>query len=351
MTRSTLTRVLALGIALVLACPGVVLAHEKWFYDAKPFPTDWLALLRFPGLLAVAVALAATVVVWLLWRARRGRELIPGPEVLGATEAGRARFFSLVPLILGIHIAVPLIVLGITGVLFSPNNALPAHWFYWLGTAEIGVGLCFLYGGLTRVGAFVLAAVWLVGVAVVGLEPMLENLHVLGFAAFFALAGRGPYAIDRLLFPMLEPSPLLVRRAMVSLRIATGGALAMVAFTEKLANPALARAFLQHHALNFTPWLGIPMSDDLFILCAGTTELTIGLCLIFGLFPRLVILTSWLFINMTLTIFNWVELVGHLPLYGVMGILLIWTPREEDQRAWVSGVLGAATGRTVDPQA
>jgi len=42
---------------------------------------------------------------------------------------------------------------------------------------------------------------------------------------------------------------------------------------------------------------------------------------------------------MTLTIFNWVELVGHLPLYGVMGILLVWTPREEDQRAWVSGVL------------
>src|SRR5262245_11957932 len=73
-------------------------------------------------------------------------------------------------------------------------------------------------------------------------------------------------------------------------------------------------------------------------------ELIIGLCLAFGLFPRLVILTSWLFINMTLTIFNWVELVGHLPLYGVMGILLVWTPREEDQRAWVSGVLGEGIG-------
>jgi len=24
----------------------------------------------------------------------------------------------------------------------------------------------------------------------------------------------------------------------------------------------------------------------------------------------------------------------------VMGILLVWTPREEDQRLWVSGVLG-----------
>ena len=251
------------------------LAHEKWFHDATLFPTDWGAVVRFPGILAVAVALGVTALVWLWWRARQGRDLVPGPEVLGATERGRAAFYALVPLILGIHFALPLIVLGIKGVLFSPNNALPAQSLYWLGTAQIGVGLCFLYGGLTRPGAVVLGALWLLGIWVVGLEPMVENLHVLGFAAFFALAGRGPYAIDRLLFPVLEPSPQLARRAMVSLRVATGGALAAVAFTEKLANPALARAFLQEHSLNFTPWLGIPMSDDLFILCAGTTELPV----------------------------------------------------------------------------
>ncbi len=345
MTRSTFLRGVAAGLGGAAVCPGAVRAHEKWFVDATLYPTEWGALVRFPGILAVAVALVATVLVWLGWR-RRGRDLIPGPHVLGASEAGRARFYALVPLILGIHIALPLIVLGIKGVLFSPNNALPEHWLYWLGTAQIGVGLCFLYGGMTRLGAVVLGGAWVLGVGVVGLEPMLENLHILGFAAFFALTGRGPYAIDRLLFPVLEPSPHLARRAMVSLRVATGGALAVVAFTEKLANPALARAFLQAHPLNFTPWLGLPMSDDLFLLCAGTTELIIGLCLIFGLFPRLIILTSWLFINMTLTIFNWAELVGHLPLYGVMGILLVWTPREEDQRAWVSGVIGEGAGRT-----
>jgi hypothetical protein len=37
---------------------------------------------------------------------------------------------------------------------------------------------------------------------------------------------------------------------------------------------------------------------------------------------------------MTLTVFNWVELVGHLPLYGVMAMLLVWTPHEEDERPW-----------------
>jgi len=29
-----------------------------------------------------------------------------------------------------------------------------------------------------------------------------------------------------------------------------------------------------------------------------------------------------------------------LPLYGVMGILLIWTPNDDDQRLWIEGVLG-----------
>src|SRR5215831_13761555 len=85
---------------------------------------------------------------------------------------------------------------------------------------------------------------------------MLENLHYLGFAAFFFLAGRGPYAIDRLLFPAAEPSPRFVRLAMVCLHVATGLGLAVVAFTEKLANPALAQAFLQRYSLNFTAWMG-----------------------------------------------------------------------------------------------
>ena len=54
----------------------------------------------------------------------------------------------------------------------------------------------------------------------------------------------------------------------------------------------------------------------------------------------MIVATAWLFINMTLTIFEWAELVGHLPLYGVLAVLLVWTPLEEEQRLWVRGVLG-----------
>jgi uncharacterized membrane protein YphA (DoxX/SURF4 family) len=319
--------------------PRTAHAHEKWFHDAAPYPTRWEQAIQFPGIVGVAVALGLTAVLGLAWQARRRRDFIPGPTALGATPQGRAAFYAIVPFILGIHVGLPLIVMGIKGELFSPNNDLSRGWLYWLGVAEIGIGLCFLYGAFTRVAGVSLALLWLAGAIVVGWEPMLENMHYLGFAAFFFLTGRGPYAVDRLLFPVLEPSPELARRAMPSLRALTGLGLIVVAFTEKLANPALAKGFLEHYPLNFTAWLGIPMSDELFVLCAGATELIIGLCLVFGLFPRLIIVTAWLFINMTLTIFNWVELLGHLPLYGAMGMLLVWTPDEEDQQLWIKGVL------------
>ena len=326
----------AVVIALV-ALPCAAVAHEKWFADAKGYPTHWEQIFRFPQIVGVLLALAATIVLAVVWRGTGRRALLPGPEAFGATPDSRARFYGLVPLILGIHVGVPLIVLGITGQLFSPNNPLSGPWLYVLGVMQIGIGLSVIYGGLARAGGAALCLLWLAGTGVVGLESMLENAHYLGFGAFFLLTGRGPYAVDRLLFPAFEPTPRLSRLAMPALRIGTGLGLTLVAFTEKLANPELARAFLHQHPLNFTGWLHIPMSDDLFVLCAGSTELLIGLCLIFGIFPRLIVASAWVLINMSLTVFSWVELVGHLPLYGVMAILLVWTPHEE--RLWTKGVL------------
>jgi uncharacterized membrane protein YphA (DoxX/SURF4 family) len=327
------------GLALFLVSTAAS-AHEKWFYDASLHPTRWDSLSRPEALAAIASAVLLTAIASFVWRARGRQDLIPGPSALGADDAGRARFYSLVPLILGIHLGLPLIVLGISGELFSPNNALSGASLHWVGLAEIGLSLCFLYGGLARAAGLGLGLLWLLGIVVGGLEPMMENVHYLGFAGFFFLAGRGPYALDPLLFPRLAPSPRLAKLALPALRVSVGLSLAVVAFTEKLANPDLARAFLREYPLNFTPALGVPLSDDTFILCAGATELLIGLFLVFGVFPRTIIVTAWFFINVTLTVFLWRELLGHLPLYGAMGVLLVWTPKEEDQNLWVRGVLG-----------
>jgi hypothetical protein len=56
---------------------------------------------------------------------------------------------------------------------------------------------------------------------------------------------------------------------------------------------------------------------------AGTIELTLGLLLMSGAFVRAVIVMLWLPFNLTLPLLGWRELVGHLPVYGIMALLLI----------------------------
>src|SRR5262245_48253035 len=147
-------RVLRLGlVGLVggqLAHPVVAWAHEKWFVDAGPYPTVWTAALRLPGVVGVAIAIVLTIVAGLAWRALGRRNLIPGPEMFGTRDATRIKFYALVPLILGVHVAIPLLTLALRGDLFSPNNHLSGAWVYWLGVVQIGVCLSLLYGALTR---------------------------------------------------------------------------------------------------------------------------------------------------------------------------------------------------------
>ena len=176
------------------------------------------------------------------------------------------------------------------GTLFAPYLNLEGAWQYWLGLIQVGAAVALFYGGLTRLAAIAIGVAWLIGIGVFGLEPMLENSHYVGFAAFFFLAGRGPFSVDHLLFPRWDPPSHMMRLAPSALRIGVGISLVMVAFTEKLANPQLAHSFLQQHPLNFTAALGMPMSDATFVLCAGSVELLIGLFVVFGLFPRLIIL-------------------------------------------------------------
>ncbi|MGC4005944.1 MAG: hypothetical protein QM811_23615 [Pirellulales bacterium] len=301
-------------------------AHEKWFVDGESPPlalgraTETLPL----ALITVAVILATALWGWFVGRGRR--DLLPDPSAFGAEQTGLARFYGLVPLILGIHTAIPLLVCGLKGELFSPNNALTGGPKYWFGVVQTGIALAIFYGAFTRVAAVALAGVWFVGGFFVGRETMWDNAHLLGLAAFFFLVGRGPWSIDRLLIPVFEPSASFQRRGLLAARIGLGVALIAVAFTEKLANPDLATAFLEKHDLNFTPSLGIPMTDYAFAMCAGGVELLVGLCLLFGIFPHVIILIAWLPFNLTLTHFNWVELVGHLPFYGMLAVFLVWDP-------------------------
>ncbi len=336
------TAVAFAALLVTLATRGAE-AHEKWFFDSAGHPLRW-DLFSTPVPLAFAgLAIAATIGGGLLWRARRGRDFIPGPEAFGATSDRLRVFYGLMPIIVGVHAAVPLLVDGTHTLYLSPNAPLHGFAAYVVGVLETFVALAFFYGALTRLSAIVLALVWVSGFFLVGPEVTLENTTLLGIAGFFFLAGRGPVAIDRVLFPKLEPSEALARYAIVPLRVGLGVSLTVVAFTEKFANLPLALDFLKKYPLNFTHAFGIALPDEIFVLFAATIELVIGLWIAFGIFPREIILVAWLPFNLTLSIFNVTELVGHLPIYGIMAMLLVWEPgRPETARDWIAGLTRSA---------
>jgi uncharacterized membrane protein YphA (DoxX/SURF4 family) len=312
-------------------------AHEKWFHETTNYGLRWDLFFRPLPLVLFGVVLLVTLLAGIWWRKRR-RGFVPGPENFGTTDDRRAALYGLIPAILGIHVAVPLLVSGVQGELFTPNNKLPGVWMYALGLAQTGIALAIFYGALTRIAAVSLAVLWFAGIFLVGLEPMLESSMYLGFAAFFFLAGRGPISIDRLILPRLEPSAHLMSKGIPALRAGLGLSLIAVAFTEKFANVPLASAFLERYPLNFTNALGIPMSNETFILCAGSVELLVGLWILLGIFPREIILIAWIPINLTLTIFNWTELIGHLPIYGTLAVLLVWSAGRENLALWLKGL-------------
>jgi uncharacterized membrane protein YphA (DoxX/SURF4 family) len=113
--------------------------------------------------------------------------------------------------------------------------------------------------------------------------------------------------------------------AMLLLRVAAGVALIAVAGYEKLFNPQLALDFLAAHPdLQIARELGIGLSNVQFIRAAGAIEVLFGLLLISGALPQVIVLVAAVPFTSTLWLFGVNELLGHLPIYGAMLVILIY---------------------------
>jgi hypothetical protein len=99
----------------------------------------------------------------------------------------------------------------------------------------------------------------------------------------------------------------------------------VVAFAEKLATPDLALQFLvDHPEFNIAQQVGIDLSDLEFTRVAGGIEVLFGLLLISGALPQACVLIAGIPFNATLWFFGANELMGHLPIYGAMLVLLVY---------------------------
>jgi len=321
-----------------------MILHERWFLDESKFPVQFDTWNTPQALIPVGVAVVITAIATIIYRARGRHNVIPGPIQLGMPWENYIRLLTWVPLVIGVHLGVTLLVSGVSRQLFIPNLVLPLNLLGGvLGMIEIAIALSFIYGALARPAAAVLALIWLVGTIVFGPLRLIEHTEIIGIAFFIFATGRGPLAFDRALDRLNKPVEALIPYAVPVLRVALGVALTVVAFTEKIWNVPMAVAFLQDHHFNFFPYIGMTSVDDVrFVLIAGTIEQIVGLMLITGSYVRLVILITLIPFNLTLPFMGWRELVGHLPTYGILALLLLWgDERPGEHGALVRALLGA----------
>jgi hypothetical protein len=314
-----------------------MLGHEAWFTSARP-PYDW----SFAFAAATLWLIGASVAVALGWRSLASR--LPRPE-LPLLRPLRA-LTPWVPRLLAIHGGVSLLAQASRGTYLAPSLVLPSNAF---GTAlaivEGVVGVWLITGLRVRAAAWLLVAAGSLGMVGYGIVPILERVDLLGVALFLAIVPPDT-AAGAIRAPVDD-----VRRAVLVLRVLVGASLVVLAFTEKLARPGLALAFLDRFpAFNVLRTMGLEVTDLTFIRIAGAVELLFGLLILSGAMPQLTVLLAGIPFNATLFFLGSSELIGHLPLYGAMLALLVYgsDPQFSPVVSWLPGL--RATKSRAEPR-
>ena len=322
--------VTAAAIAPVVAAPPAA-AHQRWFIEESD-GGNWGAFFSPAPLLATA----AVVLVAVVWRAVALR--LPTPELRFLRPLGRLAPY--VPRLLGIHLGVALLALAVTGSFLSP--ALPLEDTFAptvLGLLEAALGTWFITGVRLRPAALALAALGPVALAAAGPVAVLETTVLLGVALFLAVLPPSDAT-----FGAVRPTEAQLRTALLLLRVGAAVTLVTLAFSEKFTNPVMAEATLHEYPqLNVLAQVGLPVSDAAFVSVAGATELLFGLLVLSGALPQVAVLVAAVPFNATLLIFGQTELVGHLPVYGVFLVLLVYGSHPATARAvrWLPSPRGA----------
>ena len=302
------------------------LAHELWFVEDVP-ARDWSFALEPATLALLGAALAITVAVRVVARFRPG-----------VTLSLPARLVPWMPFAVRIHLAVSLVGLLSGGYYLSPTMELGnTVGGVVLGLVMAATALLLVVGWHTRLAAALLVAAGPVGMAVYGIGPVVQRLDVLGLALFLLLAGPGRWSADEELGRDVQAPEERLGQAIFALRISAGTALIVVAFAEKLANPELALRFTDARGVDFNvaQALGLPVDDVAFVRIAGAIEVLFGLLVLSGALPQLVVLAAGIPFNATLYFFGTIELLGHLPIYALMLVLLVYGSSPE-LRPWCS---------------
>ena len=273
------------------------LGHAQWFVDReRHFPVEWSSLGSQPTMTAlVATALVGVGVVAAARWVPTAR-LVPAPRLRGLADS--------VPAILGATVGLGLIGLTALGYAWTPTvRAAEVNGAVVAAQTVIGAWLVI---GVARAGAAI-ALLALTEVVAIAVDPL----------AVVAAAYIPAAAIAMLMFAKRGTAG-----AARSLRIGMGLALIAAATIEKLARPAMMILVVRAHPqLNVLADAGLTSGPETFTLLTGCVEVLLGALLLTGVASHLVALATLGPLVATVPLFGATELVGHLPIYGVLLVI------------------------------
>lgn len=288
-------------------------AHVKWFVDSSSTAIPGYSLSELPVLSLLTIAIVILIVSLILDR------LLKIPEkyrlYLTKLENGVTTLFSLL-------VGLSLIIFSINGYIFAPNLEATTNLDLLLVSIQTLCGIALFLGLFNRPAAAILLLLYFAVGTRFGVGNMLDTLDVIGIGLFLLIAGRPNCKL-------LDVKPNFINKlqdySVPFLRTFTGLNLLILGFSEKILNPNLGQTFLTSHPWNFMKILGFEwFSDRTFILFAGGFEAIFGLLLIFGLITRLTSLALAGFFITTLVLLGPIELIGHLPHFAIVFVLLVF---------------------------
>ena len=322
-------------LAVVAAVvPRSALAHVRWFVDDE-YPPRWELLVSLQTLLVI-VTTAALLGALLVLRRIVGSPHFPNPPFLAYMEPSATA-------LLAVQTGISLIYFASQAELFVPSLNIGSDVMAGiLITLQIVVAFTFITGLFDRAGAVLLGFVWLLGLLAFEFWEVLDQSLYVGIGISLLILGRTipPPEVARRLLPLARYEVTSVQ----ALRILAGLSFAAVAFTEKLLVPEAGEAFLREYPrfnvmrefLGWDWW-----TDYRFVIAAGVVEAAAGLLLMSGVLTRVVILVLLVPFNLTVAFLPPIELLGHLPIFGIMYVLLLYG----------SGAEPHARERRLDPAA
>lgn len=306
------------ALAAIVLFPAQAAAHVKWF--ARPDASHAGPITQFSIAEPAVQAWIAVILVCVVAALLMDRFLPAAPrELISFAHRRQNEIADLFQVLIG----VALLVTAVKGAILAPH----LHGTAWTGLllrfVQGTIGVLLIANKAVRAAAAAMVLLFLASAGLFGFVSSLEYFNFLGVALFLLFSS---FPVDGRLGKRLRPyaAPLL--------RVHLGVALGVVAWTEKLIDPALAASVLEQHQLNFMKAIGLDaFSDRLFVLCAGCSELIFAVIFLLGLVTRMNTMALVMFlVSSNLYFFaagktdeGFLELTGHLPLFAIALMLFV----------------------------